>query len=181
MLTSFWHLFVDFFWIGVLFYAATFISHPAVPRAVAYLLWPIYWYAQGSVMTGVWVSSINTHCTLSVTHFLLPQVIAHECGHQSFSDYQTVNNIVGSITHGLLLVPYHAWRITHGKHHNNTGNLSTTTLPPLSLTGFGQYLYVVWGMQGHAKTTKCSYHPPALTGLMKCCEKLLWLRCGAFS
>ena len=32
------------------------------------------------------------------------------------------NNIVGTICHSLLLVPYHAWRITHGKHHNNTGS-----------------------------------------------------------
>lgn len=55
MMTSFWHLFVDLFWVAVIFYAGTFISHPVVPRLVQYALWPIYWYAQGSVMTGVWV------------------------------------------------------------------------------------------------------------------------------
>jgi omega-6 fatty acid desaturase / acyl-lipid omega-6 desaturase (Delta-12 desaturase) len=103
MMTSFWHLFVDLFWIAVIFYAGTFISHPAVPRMLQYVLWPIYWYAQGSVMTGVWV-------------------MAHECGHQAFSDSEFVNNVVGSVMHSLLLVPYHSWRITHGKHHNNTGS-----------------------------------------------------------
>lgn len=54
-------------------------------------------------MTGVWV-------------------LAHECGHQSFSESELVNNTVGTICHSLLLVPYHSWRITHGKHHNNTGS-----------------------------------------------------------
>jgi hypothetical protein len=52
-------------------------------------------------MTGVWV-------------------LAHECGHQSFSDSEFANNVVGTICHSLLLVPYHSWRISHSKHHNNT-------------------------------------------------------------
>lgn len=68
-----------------------------------YILWPIYWFMQGSVMTGVWV-------------------LAHECGHQSFSESEFANNLVGTICHSLLLVPYHSWRITHGRHHNNTGS-----------------------------------------------------------
>jgi omega-6 fatty acid desaturase (delta-12 desaturase) len=54
-------------------------------------------------MTGVWV-------------------LAHECGHQSFSESEFANNVVGTICHSMLLVPYHSWRITHGKHHNNTGS-----------------------------------------------------------
>jgi omega-6 fatty acid desaturase (delta-12 desaturase) len=29
---------------------------------------------------------------------------------------------VGTICHSLLLVPYHPWRVTHGRHHNNTGS-----------------------------------------------------------
>ena len=74
-----------------------------MPAWSPYLLWPMYWYAQGAVLTGVWV-------------------LAHECGHQSFSESELANNIVGTICHSLLLVPYHAWRITHGKHHNNTGS-----------------------------------------------------------
>ena len=54
-------------------------------------------------MTGVWV-------------------LAHECGHQAFCDMEFVNNLMGTILHSLLLVPYHSWRISHGKHHNNTGS-----------------------------------------------------------
>ncbi len=104
LFTSLSHLASDLALIAVFGYMATWItSNSALPVWSPYLLWPIYWYAQGSVMTGVWV-------------------LAHECGHQSFSESELANNIVGTICHSLLLVPYHSWRITHGKHHNNTGS-----------------------------------------------------------
>jgi len=101
--TSMTHLITDLVLIAVIFYFGTWIGHPALPKWSSYVLYPLYWYAQGSVMTGVWV-------------------LAHECGHQSFSESEVANNTVGTICHSLLLVPYHSWRITHGKHHNNTGS-----------------------------------------------------------
>lgn len=101
--TSLSHLFSDLAIIALLGYAATWINHPSLPQWSHYILWPLYWYAQGAVGTGVWV-------------------LAHECGHQSFSESEFANNVVGTICHSLLLVPYHSWRITHGKHHNNTGS-----------------------------------------------------------
>ena len=100
--TSLGHLASDLAILSVFAYLATWIGNPALPQWSAYVLWPLYWYAQGAVMTGVWV-------------------LAHECGHQSFSESELANNIVGTICHSLLLVPFHSWRITHGKHHNNTG------------------------------------------------------------
>jgi len=103
MLTSFTHLFSDLAIVAVFGYLATYINSPLLPSWSSYVLWPIYWFAQGAVLTGVWV-------------------ISHECGHQAFSDYEWVNNTVGTIFHSLLLVPYHSWRITHGLHHNNTGS-----------------------------------------------------------
>ena len=130
LFTSLGYLFIDLLFIAAFGFAATYISSvpsllselltlisqkieisAAVSNALLtyvfpslpYILWPIYWYAQGSVMTGVWV-------------------LAHECGHQSFSESEFANNVVGTICHSLLLVPYHSWRITHGKHHNNTGS-----------------------------------------------------------
>jgi len=49
-------------------------------------------------------------------------VLAHDCGHGSFSRSKTVNSIVGHTLNSLILVPYHSWRITHRDHHKNTGN-----------------------------------------------------------
>jgi len=74
---------------------------PFPMRAVA---WAAYWWFQGAVMTGVWV-------------------LAHECGHQSFSPSRRINNAVGWVLHSALLVPYHSWRITHGTHHKNTNHM----------------------------------------------------------
>ncbi len=101
--TSFTHLASDIAIISALFYLATWISSPLLPVWAKYVLWPAYWAVQGSVMTGLWV-------------------LAHECGHQAFSDSEFVNNLVGTICHSALLVPYHSWRITHAKHHSNTGS-----------------------------------------------------------
>lgn len=51
-------------------------------------------------------------------------IIAHECGHQAFSNSKAVNNAVGWVLHSFLLVPYHSWRISHAKHHAATGHAS---------------------------------------------------------
>lgn len=75
---------------------------PSTPlRAV---LWIIYSFIQGLFGTGLWV-------------------LAHECGHQSFSASKTLNDTVGWICHSALLVPYFSWKISHGKHHKATGHL----------------------------------------------------------
>jgi len=97
------HLISDLSMVALFFYLATYINSSYVPTWARYLLWPMYWYGQGALMTGVWV-------------------LAHECGHESFSDSDYVNNTVGTICHSLLLVPYHSWRITHRRHHGNTGS-----------------------------------------------------------
>eukprot|EP01121_Diplochlamys_sp_Union-15-3_P010877 TRINITY_DN3101_c0_g1_i1.p1 TRINITY_DN3101_c0_g1~~TRINITY_DN3101_c0_g1_i1.p1 ORF type:complete len:390 (-),score=39.23 TRINITY_DN3101_c0_g1_i1:60-1229(-) len=99
---SFYYTIVDLTLVLVLMYAATYI--PSFPRWLGFFLWPLYWYAAGCVMTGVWV-------------------IAHECGHQSFSTSETINDTVGLILHSLLLVPYYSWKISHRKHHMNTGSM----------------------------------------------------------
>lgn len=101
--TSAYHLASDLILVATFGFLATFISHGAVPAWAGFLLWPLYWFVQGTQMTGVWV-------------------IAHECGHQAFSESKTINNLVGLVCHSALLVPYHSWRITHAKHHSNTGS-----------------------------------------------------------
>ena len=66
--------------------------------------WALYTFIQGCFGTGVWV-------------------LAHECGHQSFSPSKTLNDTVGFILHTSLLVPYFSWKISHGKHHKSTGHI----------------------------------------------------------
>ena len=71
---------------------------------VRFILWGLYAFLQGLFATGVWV-------------------LAHECGHQSFSPSRGVNDTVGFILHSALLVPYFSWKISHGKHHKHTGHM----------------------------------------------------------
>ncbi|ORY01405.1 hypothetical protein K493DRAFT_312457 [Basidiobolus meristosporus CBS 931.73] len=100
---SFTYVVVDVSIVMLLFYAATFID--TLPVALRYIAWPVYWFVQGIVGTGVWV-------------------LAHECGHQAFSPSKAINNTVGFILHSALLVPYHSWRISHSKHHKATGHMT---------------------------------------------------------
>ncbi|KAI4310673.1 hypothetical protein MLD38_035632 [Melastoma candidum] len=75
-----------------------------LPHRLSYVAWPAYWAVQGSFLTGVWV-------------------IAHECGHHAFSDYQWLDDLVGLVLHSCLLVPYFSWKYSHRRHHSNTGSL----------------------------------------------------------
>ncbi|CAI5741572.1 unnamed protein product [Hyaloperonospora brassicae] len=98
--TSMYYLVKNVLTCAALAYAATFVDRAG---AAAYVLWPVYWFFQGSYLTGIWV-------------------LAHECGHQSFCASEPVNNVLGLVLHSALLVPYHSWRISHRKHHANTGS-----------------------------------------------------------
>nr|AAW63041.1 microsomal delta-12 oleate desaturase [Olea europaea]ART85718.1 delta-12 fatty acid desaturase 2 [Olea europaea]UUT07161.1 delta-12 fatty acid desaturase 2 [Olea europaea]UUT07162.1 delta-12 fatty acid desaturase 2 [Olea europaea] len=82
--------------------ASTYIQF--LPNPLSYFGWLLYWICQGCVLTGVWV-------------------VAHECGHHAFSDYQWLDDTVGLILHSSLLVPYFSWKYSHRRHHSNTGSL----------------------------------------------------------
>jgi len=82
-----------------------FVTPETIPSTpVRAGLWAFYTVVQGLFGTGLWV-------------------LAHECGHQSFSPSKTLNDTVGWVCHSALLVPYFSWKISHGKHHKATGHL----------------------------------------------------------
>lgn len=73
------------------------------------LAWTVYGFFQGCVGTGLWI-------------------LAHECGHGAFSNYQTFNDFVGWAAHSFLMVPYFSWKITHARHHRYTGHMEKDTV-----------------------------------------------------
>lgn len=103
VLRSFSYVVYDLTIAYVLYYIATTFFH-LLPSPLSYLAWPIYGFVQGCVLTGVWV-------------------VAHECGHHAFSDYQWLDDLVGLVLHSCLLVPYFSWKYSHRRHHSNTGSL----------------------------------------------------------
>lgn len=103
LIRSFSYLVYDLILVSIFYYVATTYFHN-LPQPLSFVAWPIYWALQGSVLTGVWV-------------------IAHECGHHAFSDYQWIDDTVGLIFHSFLLVPYFSWKYSHRRHHSNTGSI----------------------------------------------------------
>ncbi|PNS14486.1 Delta(12) fatty acid desaturase [Sphaceloma murrayae] len=104
--TGLYYVARDMVSLGVTFFLFNkFLTPENVPSTPARaVLWALYTFIQGLFGTGLWV-------------------LAHECGHQSFSPSKTLNDTVGWICHSALLVPYFSWKISHGKHHKATGNM----------------------------------------------------------
>jgi acyl-lipid omega-6 desaturase (Delta-12 desaturase) len=50
-------------------------------------------------------------------------IIQHDCGHGSFLQGRTANDIVGRAVSVLTVTPYEVWRREHAKHHATSGNL----------------------------------------------------------
>ncbi|KAH8815165.1 fatty acid desaturase-domain-containing protein [Xylogone sp. PMI_703] len=100
------YVFRDVLCLGVTFTLCyNYLTPEYVPSAALRgVLWFLYTFVQGLFGTGIWV-------------------LAHECGHQSFSPSKVFNDTVGLICHSALLVPYFSWKISHGKHHKATGNM----------------------------------------------------------
>jgi omega-3 fatty acid desaturase (delta-15 desaturase) len=46
-------------------------------------------------------------------------VVGHDCGHRTFTESVMLCDIFGHICHAPLLVPFHGWRVSHRKHHEN--------------------------------------------------------------
>jgi len=74
-------------------------------QASAWPLWLAYALVNGTIATGVWV-------------------IAHECGHNAFSDNRMIQDAVGYAFHSALLVPYFSWQRSHAVHHARTNHVS---------------------------------------------------------
>lgn len=58
--------------------------HPALYRLAKWSLWTLYGFCVGLPATGLWV-------------------VAHECGHQSFSSSKFINNSVGWVLHSAYV------------------------------------------------------------------------------
>lgn len=74
-----------------------------------------------------WLLRASLYTTISIWNGFVATgiwIIAHECGHQAYSTSKNINNAVGWVLHSFVLVPYHSWRISHGKHHAATGHLT---------------------------------------------------------
>ena len=112
VLKSLYYFFRDIAIIIGLYALATYID--------SWYFWPVFWIMQGTMFWALFV-------------------VGHDCGHQSFSKYKWLNDLVGHLSHIPILVPYHGWRISHRTHHKNTGSLENDeSWYPLSESSYQQ-------------------------------------------
>ncbi|KAL4800659.1 fatty acid desaturase-domain-containing protein [Aspergillus venezuelensis] len=117
----------DLVYAATLFYLSLHID--LIPsQTLRILAWTAYTFLQGCVGTGIWI-------------------LAHECGHGSFSPYTTVNDVIGWALHSLLMVPYFSWKITHARHHRYTNNMIRDTA------------FVPWTEKEYAARERPWYYP----------------------
>ncbi|ODV91269.1 hypothetical protein CANCADRAFT_31962 [Tortispora caseinolytica NRRL Y-17796] len=99
----------DLLCIALTFYATLTLTAHIESQILRGVVYAVYGFIVGLFGTGIWV-------------------LAHECGHGSFSSSNTINDICGWIMHTSLFVPYFSWKYTHAQHHHYTGNLHKDTV-----------------------------------------------------
>ncbi|XP_008793121.2 omega-3 fatty acid desaturase, chloroplastic [Phoenix dactylifera] len=102
------HCWVKDSWKSMSYVVRDVVAVFGLAAAAAYLnnwmVWPLYWAAQGTMFWALFV-------------------LGHDCGHGSFSSNPKLNSVVGHLLHSSILVPYHGWRISHRTHHQNHGHV----------------------------------------------------------
>lgn len=109
MLRSFSYVIRDIIIVSGLFYSAVQLSQLDAPLYVTVPLWALYSFAQGCFFTGLWI-------------------LAHDCGHDSFSSNLTVNAITGWFLHCSLMVPFFSWKFSHARHHRYHNHMEKDTV-----------------------------------------------------
>lgn len=118
LIRSLYYLVQDLFFIISLAWLAAYLN--------SWYVWPFYWYVQGTLFWALFV-------------------VGHDCGHGGFSRNATINHLCGHLAHSLLFVPYHGWRISHHRHHINTGHADDEEAwNPLT---YEQYQHLRWSVK----------------------------------
>ncbi|KAF1843217.1 uncharacterized protein K460DRAFT_396578 [Cucurbitaria berberidis CBS 394.84] len=95
--------------VSVLFSAAVWLAKLDAPWTITIPLWTLYSFVQGLFFTGLWI-------------------LAHDCGHDSFSPYLNVNATVGWFLHSILMVPFFSWKFSHSRHHRYANHMEKDTV-----------------------------------------------------
>ena len=166
--TSMYYAIKDVVVVALLYVLIRYIhSVPSLP--LFYVTLVLYWVVQGTYFTALFV-------------------IGHDCGHDSFSHSSLLNDIVGTITHTFLMVPFYMWKLSHRHHHKNTANIdkdevfypvresdssSDKKLLPGFGLGIGWFGYLVLGYSPRNVNHFNIQHPIFRNHLLGCSISLL--------
>lgn len=100
---------------------------------------------------------IAAYASLSVSYWLtLPITIVaagfvvrtfilfHDCCHQSFFKSRRANDLLGTITGILTLVPYEQWKRSHNIHHASSSNLDKRGIGDIRIMTVEEYAAASW-------------------------------------
>lgn len=100
---------------------------------------------------------IAAYASLSVSYWLtLPVTIVaagfvvrtfilfHDCCHQSFFKSRRANDMLGTITGILTLVPYEQWKRSHNIHHASSSNLDKRGIGDIQIMTVDEYAAAPW-------------------------------------
>ncbi len=104
---------------------------------VALLVLQFYLYDK-SVLLSATVAILNG--------FILGRIfiIQHDCGHKSFTRYQTLNDIVGTVCSICTLIPYKYWAKNHSFHHAHNGQLEFSDIGDIECLSTEEYAALSW-------------------------------------
>ena len=100
------------------FQKSTFISSQYMIRDYACWfgsMYAIYSLSNSSLWKTMpfWQQALATVMYWNVAGFFMwcMFTIGHDCGHTTFSESELINDVVGLITHGSILMPFHPWQV----------------------------------------------------------------------
>lgn len=98
--------------------AVVVLTYAALVFNPWFWLTPLLWVIAGTALTGFFV-------------------LAHDCGHRSFSASRRVNDFIGHLFMLPLLYPFHGWRVHHNQHHAYTNHVKLDNAwRPISVADF---------------------------------------------
>lgn len=71
-------------------------------------------------------------------------IIQHDCGHKSFTRYQTLNDIIGTVCSVCTLIPYKYWAKNHSFHHAHNGQLEYSDIGDVECLTTEAYAALSW-------------------------------------
>lgn len=99
---SMFYVFFDFALVAAMMYGQYHVAQQ-YPQYFWYS-YPVFAFMTGTIMWAIFV-------------------LGHDCGHGSFSTSDLINDIMGTILHTFILVPFYPWKLSHRHHHQYTGNI----------------------------------------------------------
>lgn len=105
----------------------------------------IFWVAATVLKTTFWWLVFPLDLLLSL--FLVRLfILQHDAGHGSLFPVRWANDLFGSISGVLTLVPYHQWKYAHARHHATSGNLDKRGVGDIMTLTVDEYLALgAWG------------------------------------